>query len=147
MNPMKLKKHARLGVAIFCGLCLSFFYPTTVTAAVKEKAKPDDPNVTQIHHLILRGAYSETPSSSLDLTSLVMGGAMSSKSYFKLAEHIDGLAKAKEIDCLVLDLSQPFSLSHQRWLLMGHLDRRKSRATRSNKNPRQLKPTSSSKAV
>ncbi len=64
-----------------------------------------------IHHLTLRGTYSERPAgASLDLTSLVMGGGLSSKSYFKLADHIDGLAEAKEIDALVLDLSQPFML-------------------------------------
>jgi protease-4 len=104
MNPIRLKKHSRLGATILCGLFLSFFNPTTTTAAVKEKA-------THIHHLTLRGAYSELPSSSLDLTSLVLGGGLSSKSYFKLVDHIDGLAKAKEIDYLVLDLSQPFLLS------------------------------------
>ena len=105
---MKMKKNYRLGAAIVCGLILSILIPATARAAVKEKADPAEPKVTQIHHLTLRGAYSELPSSSFDPLSLVMGGGLSSKSYFKLVDHIEGLAKAKEIDCLVLDLSQPF---------------------------------------
>ncbi len=111
---MKKQNQTPVWTAIICGLFLCLLNPTTTPAAVKEKADPAKPaelQRTQIHHLTLRGAYSEMPSSSLDLTSLVMGGGLSSKSYFKLTEHIDSLAKAKEVDYLVLDLSQPFSLS------------------------------------
>jgi len=103
---MKKKNHSRLWSAVLCGVVLSLL--SLNPAAAAEAA---DPNTTQVHHLTLRGAYSEMPSSSLDLTSLVLGGGLSSKSYFKLVDHIEGLAKAKEVDYLVLDLSQPFLLS------------------------------------
>ena len=108
---MKMKNNYRLGAAIVCGLILSFLIPATATAAVKEKADPADPKATQIHHFTLRGAYSELPSSSFDPLSIIMGSGLSSKSYFKLTDHLDSLAKRKDLDYLVLDLSQPFSLS------------------------------------
>ena len=71
------------------------------------KAKAD---AKVVHHLTLSGAYSERPGTSLDLTSLVMGGGLSSKSYFKLVDHVEALAKDDEVDCVLLDLSQPFML-------------------------------------
>jgi len=101
----QIKTQTRTAALMIAALGLLHFGAPVAKAAAQE----NDAKV--IHHLTLRGAYSELPSSSLDPLSLVLGGGLSSKSYFKLADHIDGLAKAKEIDALVLDLSQPFSLS------------------------------------
>ena len=104
MNTQK-KTQTRTAALMIAALGLLHFGAPVAKAAAQEK------DAKVIHHLTLRGAYSELPSSSLDPLSLVLGGGLSSKSYFKLTEHIDDLAKAKEIDALVLDLSQPFLLS------------------------------------
>ena len=62
-----------------------------------EKGKEEaDENITHVHHLTLRGAYSEMPSTSLDPVALVMGGGLSSKSYFKLADHLESLTKRED---------------------------------------------------
>jgi protease-4 len=108
---MKTTKRNRVWAAVICGLGLLGLNTSTAAAADKDKKAAAAPKATHIHHLTLRGAYSEMPSSSLDLTSLVIGGGLSSKFYFKLVDHLEGLAMAKEVDYLVLDLSQPFLLS------------------------------------
>ena len=94
--------------ALFGSLLFGLLFVQSVGADDKAaKAKAD---AKVVHHLTLSGAYSERPGTSLDLTSLVMGGGLSSKSYFKLVDHVEALAKDDEVDCVLLDLSQPFML-------------------------------------
>ena len=94
-------------------LSLSLLNPSKAFAAKPaEKGKEEaDENITHVHHLALRGAYSEMPSTSLDPVALVMGAGLSSKSYFKLADHMESITKRKDIGYVVFDLSQAFSLS------------------------------------
>jgi len=115
INPMKINKRTHTRIAVLIALALGLLHlghaPALAETEDTKAEKKTDPETKVIHHLTLRGLYSERPSGmSLDLTSLVMGGGLGSKSYFKLADHIDGLAKAGEVDAFVLDLSQPFSL-------------------------------------
>tara|TARA_B100001971_G_C18235190_1_gene566649 strand:+ start:68 stop:1906 length:1839 start_codon:yes stop_codon:yes gene_type:complete len=112
---MKKMNYHRLRVAMVFGLLLSLLIanPGVALAAKpvekgKEQAKA---NITHIHHLALRGAYSEMPSTSFDPMAFVMGGSLNSKSYFKLADHLEDLTKRKDVGYVVLDLSQSFSLS------------------------------------
>ena len=115
MNPMKKMNYSCLWAELIFGLILSLslLNPGKAFAAKPaEKGKEeDDKNITHVHHLTLRGAYSEMPSTSLDPVALVMGGGLSSKSYFKLADHLESITKRKDIGYVVLDLSQAFSLS------------------------------------
>ena len=112
---MKKMNESRLLVTMVFGLMLGLLiiHPYNVMAAKpagKDK-KEVEANITHVHHLTLRGAYSEMPYTSLNPTALVMGGSLNLKSYFKLADHLEDLAKRRDVSCVVLDFSQPFLLS------------------------------------
>ena len=105
---MKMLNPTHSWTALFSSLLLGLLLVPPIAA--DDKAGKAKAGAKVVHHLTLRGAYSERPGTSLDLASLVMGGGLSSKSYFKLVEHVEALAKDDEVDCVVLDLSQPFML-------------------------------------
>jgi len=106
MNRMNTQKQTQTWPAALMIAALGLLCCGTPPA----KAAAQNKDAKVVHHLTLRGAYSERPGTSLDLASLVMGGGLNSKSYFKLVEHIETLAEDDAIDCVVLDLSQPFML-------------------------------------
>jgi len=112
---MKKMNYPCFRVAMVFGLLLSLLIANSgVALAAKpaEKGKEQvEANITHIHHLVLRGAYSEMPSTSFDPMALVMGGGLNSKSYFNLVDHLEDLAKRKDVSYVVLDLSQSFLLS------------------------------------
>ncbi len=76
---MKKMNYPCFRVAMVFGLLLSLLIANSgVALAAKpaEKGKEQvEANITHIHHLVLRGAYSEMPSTSFDPMALVMGVA------------------------------------------------------------------------
>ena len=106
---MKKMNESRLLVTMVFGLMLGLLivHPYNVMAAKpagKDK-KEVEANITHVHHLTLRGAYSEMPYTSLNPTALVMGGSLNMKSYFKLADHLEDLAKRPgTIEDLLIEL-------------------------------------------
>ena len=80
---MKKMNESRLLVTMVFGLMLGLLiiHPYNVMAAKpagKDK-KEVEANITHVHHLTLRGAYSEMPYTSLNPTALVMGGSLNLK--------------------------------------------------------------------
>jgi len=112
---MKKTNYSRLCSGLFFGLMLSLLIANPGAALAAKPLEKDKAEanaiITHIHHLTLRGAYSELPSTSFDPMALVMGGSLNSKSYFKLTDHLEDLTKRKDVGYVVLDLSQSFSLS------------------------------------
>ena len=67
------------------------------------------PKVRQID---LSGNYVDLKQSAgIDPFALLSGGALPSKSFFKLKDFVDDLAEDDEFDYVVFDLSRPFIMN------------------------------------
>ncbi len=100
-------RQTAITLAIVCGFILLVpSSPLHADADVKKTEK-----ATGIHQLTLRGTYAELPYMSFDPTAVLMGGGAKLKSYYRLARHVDELADKDDVQILVLDLSEPHSLS------------------------------------